>query len=1568
MDIRQHVELFLRIGKSRSCELAAGLFNTGKRLRQSKSRSRFQSLKPESLEPRYLLSSDLVWALDAGTEDVGASVDGRVWNDANGDGIRGPSEIGFGAAVVSLYKSTDAIVGDADDVLVTTSLLDQSGQYSFAGLDAGNYYLGIRLPRGFSFAPSNIGTVESVDSDIDAATGRSSLFTMGTEPVVLDAGVNGEAPQFGWAATITGNLSGSGLGIAYDSNGNVFTTGRLRGTADFDPGPGSLLLTSAGSTNDDIFVAKYNSSGALIWAVRAGSTSTDGGVLPAIAVDSQGNVIVSGLFQGTADFDPGPGTLNLISAGTSDVFVWKIDSTGNTVWARRAGASGFDQGYGLAVDSQDNVLIAGFFMGTVDFDPGASTANLTSAGSWDGYVWKLDSQGNYLWARRVGSTDVDRVTAIAVDALNNVYLTGEFSGTVDFDPGSATTTSRSAGDLDLFAWKLDSAGNFVSVRAAGGTGTDRGSGIAIDALGNLILAGSFEGTADFDPSASTANVSSSGGTDVFTWKLSADGNLLWIRTAGGSADDSTDGGVSVGSDGSVVTGGHFENTISFQPGVARWDFTSVGGEDAFIWKLDAVGNFVWAHGYGSALNDGTRGLAVDSLGNLLASAYLGGTVDLDPSGATYSVTSGGDIDAVFFRWNASVASAPYAVVVGATKMSEDQPSSPSIVVRSAAFDLLDTLFYKITGVTDGALYLSDGTTPILSGGFISAAQGLAGVRFKPALNFNGITSFQIQASQSSDDAGLYGATTTSSVTVLPVNDAPSLSTNLGLTLAEGATVVLNGTRLKTNDVDNTTAQLLYSVTNLPTHGTLNLNGATLLTNGTFTQADLDAGRVTYTHDSSENFTDQFRFTVSDGEFTLSIATFAITITQVNDAPTAGANLGLTLAEGATAVIGGGLLKTNDVDNTAAQLVYTVTNLPTHGTLNLSGAALPTNGNFTQADLNAGRLTYVHDSGEDSTDNFNFTVTDGELTLSIATFAITITPINDAPTVGANLGVTLGEGGTVEIGGSTLKTNDVDNTTAQLLYSVTNLPTHGTLNLSGATLSANGTFTQADLDAGRVTYTHDSSENFTDNFILVVSDGDISLEATAFQIHIVPVNDPPTLAAQTFILSSSAKNGTAVGTVLMGDPDGPTKTFTLLGANGAFAIDSLTGVVTVSNQKALVVGTTNLVVRVVDNGDPSLAAEAMVTFIIRKSNTPPTFTLLDAYEIPTTVKSNNATLLLYENTPTSPSQNGALVGTVAARDIDEPGITLPTVMTDRSGAFAFDASTGRITIADSSKLNFEKTSSFTLTFKVVDHSIVGLPNVATATLSVTIKLVDRNEAPTFPASSATFRIQENNSARVTVGTVAATDPDKTAPNKTLTYALVSQVDQSGNAVGVFAIADSRTGKITVPTAGALNFEAAQSYTLTVRATDGLGLFQDTVVSVTVVDVNEAATVTLLDASRNTVTTLTISENAAAGSLIGYLRIASPDVFRSETFKISLNDSSGALVTGPYDAATGLVAITVSTDPKRAAKLDFEKFKLGRFALSATVSDSGFVSNDGSKQVAKSSPKATYTVQLQDVVGA
>jgi hypothetical protein len=319
-----------------------------------------------------------------------------------------------------------------------------------------------------------------------------------------------------------GTSNDSGYSIAVDSSGNVYTTGFFEGTVDFDPGAGTTTLTSAGSA--DVFVSKLDSSGALVWAKSFGGASNDVG--RSIAVDSSGNVYTTGFFEGTVDFDPGAGTSNLTSAGGADVFVSKLNSSGVLVWAKSFGGASLDVGISIAVDSSGNVYTTGYFQGTADFDPGAGTSNLTSAGDFDIFVSKLDSSGNFVWAKSFGAAAVDTGNSIAVDSSGNVYTTGIFAGTVDFDPGAGTTTLTSAGSVDIFVSKLDSSGALVWAKGFGGASLDVGNSIAVDSSGNVYTSGYFNGTADFDPGAGTSTLTSAGGADIFVLKLTSSGEAL----------------------------------------------------------------------------------------------------------------------------------------------------------------------------------------------------------------------------------------------------------------------------------------------------------------------------------------------------------------------------------------------------------------------------------------------------------------------------------------------------------------------------------------------------------------------------------------------------------------------------------------------------------------------------------------------------------------------------------------------------------------------------------------------------------------------------------------------------------------------------------------------------------------------------------------------------------------------------------------------------------------------------------------------------------------------------------
>jgi hypothetical protein len=303
-----------------------------------------------------------------------------------------------------------------------------------------------------------------------------------------------------------------------------------------------------------------------------------------------GNVYVTGFFSATADFDPGPGTFNLTSDGGQDIFVCKLNSDGNFVWAKDLGGNGQDNGNSIAVDSAGNVLTTGFFTGTADFDPGPGTFNLTSSGSFDTFVSKLDSSGNFVWARDLGGNGQPGSglgsfgDGIALDKAGNVYTTGFFTLTADFDPGPGTFNLTSAGDQDIFVSKLDSGGNFVWAKGFGGTGRDDGLGITLDGAGNVYTTGSFQNTADFDPGPGTFDLTSAGSDDVFVSKLDNSGNFVWAKDLGGSDADSGSGIATFGP-GNVYTTGEFQGTADFDPGPGTFNLTSAGMQDVFLSKL-----------------------------------------------------------------------------------------------------------------------------------------------------------------------------------------------------------------------------------------------------------------------------------------------------------------------------------------------------------------------------------------------------------------------------------------------------------------------------------------------------------------------------------------------------------------------------------------------------------------------------------------------------------------------------------------------------------------------------------------------------------------------------------------------------------------------------------------------------------------------------------------------------------------------------------------------------------------------------------------------------------------------
>lgn len=448
-----------------------------------------------------------------------------------------------------------------------------------------------------------------------------------------------ETPTFGSAYTAGGSLADRGNAVALDASGNAYLTGFFTGSADFDPGPGDAPLTSLGE--NDAFVCKLDTDGALVWARSFGGAGSD--ISYGVGVDDNGGVYLTGYFNGAVDFDPGPLTSSLTSAGDDDIFVCKFDSGGAFQWARRAGGTGSDRASSLSVDGAGNVHSVGWFRNTVDFDPGAGSADLTASSSGDVYLWKLDASGGLAWARNLGGASQDFGFGVALDDSGAVYTAGYFLGTCDFDPGVGTLNIASAGAEDAFVCKLDDAGSFVWAYALGGPGSDRAFGIVPDGAGGAYLTGHVTGAVDLDPGTGTTAAANAGGVDAFVLRLDADGDAAWGTSFGSASDDR---GFALGVDGAgdLLAVGYFQG--SFNVGVHT--LTSAGAEDAYVIKLWPDGTAVWAATLGGTGFDEARSVVVDALDRVLISGGFSNIAVFTPTNAG-SLVSQGDRDVFLLR-------------------------------------------------------------------------------------------------------------------------------------------------------------------------------------------------------------------------------------------------------------------------------------------------------------------------------------------------------------------------------------------------------------------------------------------------------------------------------------------------------------------------------------------------------------------------------------------------------------------------------------------------------------------------------------------------------------------------------------------------------------------------------------------------------------------------------------------------------------------------------------------------------------------------------------------------------
>ncbi len=379
------------------------------------------------------------------------------------------------------------------------------------------------------------------------------------------------------------------------------------------------------------------------WCNSIGSYSVEHA--NAVATDANNNSYVTGSFRNTVDIDPGTSSSVVTSVGESDIYIQKFNPNGDLEWAKSIGGSNFDYGKDIAVDNSGNVYITGVFKGTVDFNPGTSSANKTSNGQYDAFILKLDANGGFIWCYTYGGSNFDYGNTISVDSFGNVWVAGSFRGTVDFNDGAGTSSKTSSGGSDIYVLKLNFLGNFSSVNTMGGSDNDVATSLSIDEFGFVYITGTFEGTADFNPTNSVTNLTSNGGEDIFIEKLNFSGNMVFTKSIGGIGND---GATSIETDnyGNVYATGYFSETVDFDPSNSSFNLSSIGYEDVFTLKLSNLGNLTWVKSFGN--NNFNRGncIKVDAYGNVITAGFFRGVSDINPGTASQTITSNGYMDII----------------------------------------------------------------------------------------------------------------------------------------------------------------------------------------------------------------------------------------------------------------------------------------------------------------------------------------------------------------------------------------------------------------------------------------------------------------------------------------------------------------------------------------------------------------------------------------------------------------------------------------------------------------------------------------------------------------------------------------------------------------------------------------------------------------------------------------------------------------------------------------------------------------------------------------------------------
>jgi hypothetical protein len=485
-----------------------------------------------------------------------------------------------------------------------------------------------------------------------------------------------------WAYSIGGVGSSAATDMVLDDEGNIFLTGNYQNSADFDPDNDVHILSSAG--DDDIFITKTSPSGDVYWSKRIGGHGKDHA--NSIAMDRGGNVIVTGSFHETADFDPGPNIFPLSAGVDGDAFITKLDENGDFLWAIPISGDGFNEIRSVQTDATNTIFVTGFFDETVDFDPTVGVSLQTSRGLEDIFLAKYTPEGQLIWVNSFGGPGSDAGRGVAVTLTGQVWVSGHFSDVVDFNPNTDDATLTAQGLDDIFVATYSGQGGYIRSLRIGGNENDEVNGMHMDATGNILLTGMFKGNVDFNPSSFTYFLGSHGEDDGFVIKLSPSGTFTWARSFGG---DDNDKGIEISSDyhGNVLVTGYFTGNADFYSGNPDSWAQATDEEDISVLMFNSKGDFDRIDQIGGLGTDAGHALAHYEATRFHIAGSFTQKIDADPSADVFTLSSNGADD--FFLASINVCPAVYSFFEATDCDSMISPDGEAVWTSTGMY--LDTL-------------------------------------------------------------------------------------------------------------------------------------------------------------------------------------------------------------------------------------------------------------------------------------------------------------------------------------------------------------------------------------------------------------------------------------------------------------------------------------------------------------------------------------------------------------------------------------------------------------------------------------------------------------------------------------------------------------------------------------------------------------------------------------------------------------------------------------------------------------------------------------------------------------